>query len=167
MQIYIHVRGKQRGPFSLDQINRALRGGSLTADSAMAWYEGCTDWIPLATVPGIAGSASAPMAPPPPAMAPAPPAATRDYATGGIIPYRNPCALIAYYLGIVGLIPAIGLVLSVPAVILGIIGLVVRGKNPAVRGKAHAWTGIVLGIISIGYHIAAIVLFLMNSPRMR
>jgi hypothetical protein len=35
--------------------------------------------------------------------------------------------------------------LLVTAPILGIIGLVQRSKNPAIRGAAHAWVGIVLG----------------------
>jgi hypothetical protein len=67
--------------------------------------------------------------------------------TGGIIPYKNTPALIAYYLGIFSLIPCAGLVLAIPAVILGIMGLRKRAQNPAVKGTAHAWIGIILGSI--------------------
>jgi len=62
-----------------------------------------------------------------------------------IIPYRNPPALIAYYLGLFSLLPMIGLFLAIPAVILGIAGLRYRSRNPHVRGAAHAWIGIIMG----------------------
>ncbi len=65
--------------------------------------------------------------------------------TGGLIPYKNPAALAAYYLGIVGLFPVIGIFASIPAFILGIIGLRRRAQNPVIKGSVHAWIGIVLG----------------------
>jgi hypothetical protein len=77
-------------------------------------------------------------------------------ATGGLIPYKNPHALIAYYLGIFGMFPGIGLLLAVPALILGIIGLKRRNRNPIIRGSVHAWIGIVLGIVSIVYNLILI-----------
>jgi hypothetical protein len=73
------------------------------------------------------------------------PATGEGDATGGLIPYKNTPALIAYYLGIFSLIPCFGLLLAIPALILGIIGLQKRAQNPAVKGAAHAWVGIVLG----------------------
>ena len=73
-------------------------------------------------------------------------------ATGGVIPYKNPCALIAYYLGIFGMFPCLGIVLSVPAFVLGILGLRYRAQNPHVKGSVHAWIGIVLGgVFSIAH----------------
>lgn len=67
-------------------------------------------------------------------------------ATGGVIPYKNPKALIAYYLGIGSLlIFPLGFV----SVVLGIMGLVDRKKNPVIKGSVHAWIGIVLGTLSI------------------
>jgi hypothetical protein len=64
-------------------------------------------------------------------------------ATGGIIPYKNAPALIAYYTGVFSVIPCfpIGLI----AVILGIKGLQVAKERPAVRGQVHAWIGIIVG----------------------
>jgi uncharacterized protein YqgC (DUF456 family) len=73
--------------------------------------------------------------------------ATGD-ATGGLIPYKNVPALLAYYLGIFSLIPAIGLLLGPPAVILGIVGLIKKSKTPQVRGTAHALIGIILGSVT-------------------
>ena len=66
-------------------------------------------------------------------------------ATGGIIPYKNGPALMAYYLGIFSLIPCLGLVLAIPAFVLGIMGLKKRNQNPAVKGTCHAWIGIIMG----------------------
>ncbi len=66
-------------------------------------------------------------------------------ATGGVIPYHNPHALIAYYLGVFSLIPILGLLPAIPALVLGIIGLAQRKKYPQIKGAAHAWIGIILG----------------------
>ncbi len=66
-------------------------------------------------------------------------------ATGGVIPYNNPKALIAYYLGLFSLFPCLGLALAIPAFVLGIMGLQARKRNPAIRGSVHAWIGIIMG----------------------
>jgi hypothetical protein len=71
-------------------------------------------------------------------------AGERD-ATGGIIPYKNPPALIAYYLAVFSLIPCLGLPLGLAAFVLGIVGLVKRKRQPHVKGSVHAWIGILLG----------------------
>jgi len=65
--------------------------------------------------------------------------------TGGIIPYNNMPALLAYYLGLGSLLPLIGFFLGVAAFILGVIGLRNRAKNPVIKGSVHAWIGILLG----------------------
>jgi hypothetical protein len=70
---------------------------------------------------------------------------TEGDATGGVIPYKNGPALIAYYLGVFSVLPCIGIFLAVPALILGILGLRKRRRNPAVKGSVHAWIGIVMG----------------------
>jgi len=64
-----------------------------------------------------------------------------------IVPYKNGPALAAYYCGVFGLIPVIGFLLGPIALILGIIGLVHKKKNPKVHGTGHAIAGIVLGLI--------------------
>lgn len=69
--------------------------------------------------------------------------------TGGVIPYKNPHALIAYYLGIVALLPIIGLPFGIASLILGIMGLAKRKKNPQIKGSVHAWIGIAGGIFSL------------------
>ncbi len=66
-------------------------------------------------------------------------------ATGGLIPYKNPKALIGYYVSIFGFfLPLLG---SIAAIILGFQGMAYAKKNPAVKGTAHAVIAIVLGIL--------------------
>lgn len=66
-------------------------------------------------------------------------------ATGGVIPYKNPKALIAYYLGILSGLPLIGFPLGIAAFVLGIMGLRDRKRNPAIKGSVHAGIGIGCG----------------------
>jgi hypothetical protein len=61
------------------------------------------------------------------------------------VPYSNPYGLASYYLGMASLIPFLGIFTGIAAVISGIIGLVKAQKNPQIRGKIHAWAGILLG----------------------
>jgi hypothetical protein len=85
-------------------------------------------------------------------------------ATGGIIPYKNPHALIAYYLGIVSLLPLIGVPFGIASIILGFIGLSRRKANPVIKGSVHAWIGIICGFLSLlcgsifGFGIVAAIL---------
>lgn len=77
-----------------------------------------------------------------------------------IIPYKNPCALIAYYLAVFSLIPCIGALLGLAAVILGIIGLVYAHNHEGARGRVHAWIGIVVGgffflLYTVGFAVLA------------
>jgi hypothetical protein len=68
-------------------------------------------------------------------------------ATGGIIPYKNPKALIAYYLGICSGLPLIGLPLGIAAFVLGVQGLQARQRNPVIKGSIHAGIGIGCGLV--------------------
>ena len=79
-----------------------------------------------------------------PYSAPPNPAQQGD-GTGGVIPYKNPKALIAYYLGIISGLPLIGLPFGMAAFVLGIMGLKARKQNPVIKGSAHAWIGIGCG----------------------
>ena len=90
----------------------------------------------------------------------------RDADDGGVstlIPYKNPKALIAYYLGVFGLIPILGLVLAIAAVILGIMGLKYAKRHPTAKGTGHAIVGIVLGVISVLYHLSCVGLMVFGA----
>lgn len=82
--------------------------------------------------------------------------------TGGVIPYKNPKALIAYYLGVFSLIPILGAPLALIAIVLGILGLRDKKANPIIRGTAHAWVGIVLGSLVTGAYLLVIALMVVG-----
>src|SRR5262245_16655872 len=69
-------------------------------------------------------------------------------AVEGLIPYRNPKALIGYYVGVFSLIPCAGLVLGPLALIFGLLGLSYRRAQPTAGGTAHAIVAIVLGAVT-------------------
>jgi len=77
--------------------------------------------------------------------------------TGGLIPYKNPMALIGYYVGVFSLIPCLGLVLAPVALVLGILGLSYKSKHPTAGGTAHAIVALVLGSLVLLGHAAVIV----------
>ncbi|GAA4422079.1 DUF4190 domain-containing protein [Bremerella cremea] len=87
---------------------------------------------------------------------------TSGDATGGLIPYKNPSALAAYYLGIIGMFPVIGIFASIPAFVLGIMGLRARKRNPAIKGSVHAWIGIVLGFLATLANLSCISLMVVG-----
>jgi hypothetical protein len=62
-----------------------------------------------------------------------------------LIPYGNPRALTAYYLGVFSIIPGLGLILGPMAVVLGMLGIRHASQHPAARGGHHAVAGVVLG----------------------
>jgi hypothetical protein len=94
------------------------------------------------------------------------PAPTGD-ATGGIIPYKNPAALIAYYCGVFSIVPCLGLFAGIPAVVLGIIGLRARRRNPIIKGAVHAWIGIVLGGLMSLLWIVVIIFMIIGVAASR
>jgi hypothetical protein len=80
---------------------------------------------------------------------------TSDGTLGGLMPYKNVHALAAYYLGVFSIIPFLGIALGIAAFIFGIKGLRNAREHPEVKGKVHAWVGIIAGGL-----FAALYLFL-------
>lgn len=151
MQIFIHRDNQQQGPFSVDEINDRLRSGAVIASGTFAWYEGCSGWMTLDKVPGVFMLNT-----PPTFVAGAMPSSQSD-ATGGLIPYKNPYALVGYYLSIFSMIPFVGIPLGVAGIICGIVGVRRRNRNPMMRGTAHAWFAILFSALVILIQVAAIV----------
>ncbi len=151
MQIFIHRDNQQQGPFTVDEINDRLRSGAVIASGTFAWYEGCSGWMTLDRVPGVFVLNT-----PPTFVAGAMPSSQSD-ATGGLIPYKNPYALVGYYLSIFSMIPFVGIPLGVAGIICGIVGVRRRNRNPIMRGTAHAWFAILFSALVILIQVAAIV----------
>jgi hypothetical protein len=98
-----------------------------------------------------------------------------DEAVAAVIPYRNPQALTAYYLGLFGVflscIPVIGLGMCIAALVLGIRGFQAVRRNPEAKGTVHAWIGIVgggigvlIGLLSTIGTAVSIIYALMGKP---
>lgn len=64
---------------------------------------------------------------------------------GVMIPTGNKPALIAYYVSLCALIPGLGIVAGVVAVIYGVKGIRLASAHPEVRGGLHAWFGVLFG----------------------
>ncbi|MBI3864804.1 MAG: hypothetical protein HY290_23245 [Planctomycetia bacterium] len=83
--------------------------------------------------------------------------------TGGVIPYKNPPALIAYYCGVFSLLACIPFFFPLPIVafVLGLKGLKKAKAEPHVKGQVHAWIGVVcgavFGIIGIVITVIAVI----------
>lgn len=78
------------------------------------------------------------------------------------VPAKNGPALWAYYLGLFSLFPILGFPLAPIAVYCGILGLGRVRENPAVRGGAHAWVGILCGTFFGLFNLALVALMILG-----
>jgi hypothetical protein len=90
--------------------------------------------------------------------------ATEGYS--GMIPSRNPMALWSYYLGIFSLAPLLGMFLGFFAVLFGRKGLQHAAARPEIKGRTHAWIGIVCGAV-FGLANLVVILFLVIAALAR
>lgn len=51
-QIYLHQNGQQVGPYEVEALQGWIQAGQIQVNQP-AWFEGCSDWVTLADVPGI------------------------------------------------------------------------------------------------------------------
>ena len=84
-----------------------------------------------------------------------------------LVPYKNSKALLAYYMGLFAIFPAVGLILGILAVIFGAQGLRAFRENPEVKGKVHAGIGIGCGLFGALFNAALITITLIAllSPK--
>ena len=135
----IGIDGKEYGPVSAEQARQWVTEGRARADS-LARAEGNTDWKPLSSFPELAVPAA-----PPPLPASTVAASPSGGVVATIIPYKNVPALVAYYCAVFSLIPCVGAILGLVALVLGVIGLRRARLHPEAKGKVHAWIGIIVG----------------------
>jgi len=103
--------------------------------------------------------------PPPPPQSDAASAApsTGEEVVATVIPYRNPAALAAYYLGVFSVIPVLGFFAAIPAFILGIFGFRAARRMPTAHGTGHALVGLLVGGLSIVGHMAVAALVVYSA----
>ena len=73
------------------------------------------------------------------------------------IPSQNGAALLSYYLGIFSFVPCLGFPLGIAALYYGFKGLKNVRQQPAVRGKVHAWVGIICGSLFLLFNVLVFV----------
>ncbi len=136
------TNGTVYGPAGMDVLVQWAREGRIPSDAVLIPSDGG----PTRAVLDEPALAAIVQAPPTVSTGVAPPA--DDAPLSGVIPYRNPAALIGYYLVVFSLIPIFGILLGIPAFVLGIVGLRKRLKNPRLKGLAHAWIAIIGGALT-------------------
>lgn len=142
--------GNEYGPISADEVRQWIAENRVEKKTPVM-AEGAPDWVFLESLPEFA-TAFGLRPPGPPPIPPSARAAKSDDGLNAIIPYKNARALVAYYLGVFSVIPPAGALLGIPALVLGILGLRFRRRNPEAGGAVHAWLGIVLGgLFGLGY----------------
>lgn len=139
--------GQQYGPATMTLLVQWAREGRVPTDAVLVPTDGSPTRAARDT-PELAAIVTAPPTISTGLQMPSRAPVADDGPGPAIIPYKNPPALIGYYLAVFSLIPFLGLLLGVPAFICGIVGLRKRIKNPKVRGMAHALIAIILGGIT-------------------
>jgi len=144
--------GREFGPADMDVMVQWAREGRISKGALLipitAPGESAPSLIRVLDEPRLAAILNAP-----PTIGGAiitPPAG--DEVSSTIIPYRNKPALIGYYLGIFGclfaiIIPVLGFIMPIAAIILGKKGLRAVKADRRVHGTAHAYIAIIGGII--------------------
>jgi hypothetical protein len=134
---------KEYGPVPAELLKEWIAQGRANGETLVRIEGG--SWQPLASLAELSTALAA--AAPPPPLSVTPPRSPSSVADSlsTVIPYRNVPALVAYYLAVFSLLPCIGALLGLIALILGVKGLRLARENPDAKGRVHAWIGIVVG----------------------
>jgi len=110
----IGVDGKEYGPVSAGQLTQWLAENRVNGQSLVREEGG--NWKPLREHAEFASLPTGGQPPTMPGSAPRPPGSPSD-AVSTIIPYRNAAALSAYYLAVFSVIPCVGALLGIAALV--------------------------------------------------
>jgi len=148
--------GGEFGPVNREELQSWISQNRCTPNTLVE-VDGSGNWVKLGTLAEFADSLGHQQ----PAAAP-----EGNSGVSTLIPYKNVPALVGYYLAIfsgLGLLcPPAGFLLSLPAFILGIIGLKKVKNNPEAKGKVHAWIGIMGGGFLTIVFIGMIIVLYVN-----
>jgi hypothetical protein len=75
---------------------------------------------------------------------------------GQLTPWQNPAAVYAYYVGLAGLMPVVGAMLGLAALLLGLTGLIRVRRRPEIEGTNFAVAGIALGALEVVFNVAGV-----------
>lgn len=153
---------REFGPAEMALIVRWAQEGRIPADALLVPVDGS----PSRSVLSEPALGSIVQAPPTRTTGIPEPSPADAGGLSGLIPYGNPPALVAYYLGVFSLIPLLGLFLAIPAFVFGIIGLRRRARDPRCKGLVHALVGVILGGICTILWGGGIVLMFASAAAM-
>lgn len=140
--------GSEFGPATVDQLKAWAQEGRLHNTSMLLSNDGSPPVI-AHEFPPLQGHLN-----------------TGNNVVATIIPWRNKCALIGYYLGIFGLIPVLGAPLALGGIVLGILGIRHWKRNHRSHGLAHSIVAIACGIIGVGLTTLILMLpYLLSNAR--
>ncbi len=147
--------GREYGPADMAQLERWAQEGRIPSD-AMLVPEDAREPYPAADEPRLRVHI---LAPPTRSTGIAGPS---EHEGPALIPYKNPAALVGYYLGICSCIPFVGLILGPVAIGLGISGLRKVAKHPQRKGTVHAWIAIILGLMGTAIGVLSLVVMILG-----
>ncbi len=140
--------GAEFGPATVDQLKAWAHEGRISGTTMLATDDGSPS-IPARNFSELDGHLN-----------------TGNERVATIIPWRNKCALIGYYLGIFGLIPVLGAPLSLGGIVLGILGLRHWKRNHRAHGLAHSRVPLACGIIVLALTTLLLLLpHILEEPR--
>jgi len=134
------VGGQRYGPITADALRAWAAEGRVNAQTPV-WREGMSDWAPMASLPELAAGVVWPVAAIPQAPSLGESAGMRLLLPVG----RSPAAIVAGYLGLLAIIPAVGLLA------VGFAAWAIHDirRNPKRHGMGRAIFGLVTGIMGI------------------
>lgn len=88
-----------------------------------------------------------------------------DNLTQTIMPTKNPASIVSYYCGVFGIIPFLGLPLTIIAIIFGHKALAQWRKQPTPGAKGHALTGLIFGYFELLVFVAFIILMVVARSK--
>jgi hypothetical protein len=154
--------GNEYGPVSAGQVKNWIAENRVEKKTPVI-PKGGTDWVFLGSLPEFDAAFANPL----PMVSSAKGSKSAD-GFNKVIPYQNARALAACCLGVFSVIPPIGALLGLPALVLGILGLRFRRRNPEAGGSVHAWIGIVLGgLFGFGYLALIALVMIVHRHSMR
>ncbi len=142
--------GQEYGPADLAQLERWAQEGRIPSDAILVPDDGREPY-PAVDEPQLRVHI---LAPPTRSTGVVDPIEQEGPA---LIPYKNPAALVGYYISICSCIPLIGLVLGPIAIFLGIRGLIQVSRHPQRKGTVHAWIAIIAGLIGTAIGVLSLV----------
>jgi len=132
MQIYIHRNNQQLGPFAEDEIKAQYASGAISLQDHV-WWQGQADWMPLGVSPLLAA-----ISPTIPETSTVPSANATGQETSNLAIWALVCGCLSLFLSLLA---------SIPAIILGHMGLNQIKRNPGMQGRGMALAGLILGYV--------------------